>query len=649
VRIDSLPASATATATQPEAISSQPERPLIAREKQRTVLCLLLVLLTLVIYNAAGRNGFVNFDDSLYITNNPHVRAGLTWSTVKWALTSVDAANWHPLTWLSHALDCQLFKMNPAGHHYVTVLFHAVNTALLFLVLAGATGLTWPSFMVAALFALHPVNVESVAWASERKNVLSMLFFLLSLQAYGWYVRRESVKRYAVLAVLFALGLTAKPEIITLPFVLLLWDYWPLGRMFSTASSASLSGNLGESLDENQSCAAVPRSFSYLLLEKAPLLVLSAGSAVVTFLAQSKGDAVHRAPAWVRIGNVPVAYVRYLGKAFWPTKLAVMYPHPGRFLPGWKIAASAIVMLLLTAIILRFRNRRYLLMGWCWFLGTLVPVIGLVQVGLQSMADRYAYLSYIGLFIAVVWTVRDLALERKISAVWLAAPSALILLTLGMLCRQQVSYWRNSETLWKHALNVTEGNFTAHDALGRDLAGQGRMDEAAAEFEVTYRLHGYTAAEMIDIGVYEQTHGNAKDAINQYIRALDESTDATSRAVALTMLGSAYTQAGDFARAKMSYRYALRENPENSVAQVSSGLLAEHDGDYTAAVDRLSGAMKHAPTDTGYLLLAQALRRAGREKEANDAYAHAQQISHDFAKAQESAAQVMKSAGIQAD
>lgn len=644
-----MSASATATAIQPEAISNQPERPLIAREKQRTVLCLLLVLLTLMVYNGAGRNGFVNFDDSLYITNNPHVRAGLTWSTVKWALTSFDAANWHPLTWLSHALDCQLFKMNPAGHHYVTVLFHAVNVALLFLVLAGATGLTWPSFMVAALFALHPVNVESVAWASERKNVLSMLFFLLSLQAYGWYVRRESVKKYAVLAILFALGLTAKPEIITLPFVLLLWDYWPLGRMFSAASSASLSGNLSESPDEKQSGAAVPRSFSYLLLEKAPLLVLSAGSAVVTFLAQSKGDAVHRAPAWVRIGNVPVAYVRYLGKAFWPTKLAVMYPHPGRFLPGWEIAASTITMLLLTAIILRFRNRRYLMMGWCWFLGTLVPVIGLVQVGLQSMADRYAYLSYIGLFIAVVWTVRDFALERKISAVWLAVPSALILLTLGMLCRQQVSYWRNSETLWKHALSVTEGNFTAHDALGRDLAGQGRMDEAAAEFEVTYRLHGYTAAEMIDIGVYEQTHGNAKDAINQYIRALDESTDSTSRAVALTMLGSAYTQTGDFARAKMSYRYALHENPENSVAQVSSGLLAEHDGDYTAAVDRLSGAMKHAPTDTGYLLLAQALRHAGREKEANDAYAHAQQISHDFAKAQESAAQVMKSAGIQAD
>jgi Flp pilus assembly protein TadD len=640
-----LSASATATAIQPEAISSQPERPLIAREKQRTVLCLLLVLLTLMFYNAAGRNGFVNFDDSLYITNNSHVRAGLTWSTVKWALTSFDAANWHPLTWLSHALDCQLFKMNPAGHHYVTVLFHAVNAALLFLVLAGATGLTWPSFMVAALFALHPINVESVAWASERKNVLSMLFFLLSLQAYGWYVRRESIKRYAVLAVLFALGLMAKPEVITLPFVLLLWDYWPLGRMFSAASS----GSLGENQNETRNWNPVPQSFSYLLLEKAPLLLLSAGSAVVTFLAQSKGEAVHRAPAWVRIGNVPVAYVRYVGKAFWPTRLAVLYPHPGRFLPKWEIIVSSAVMLLLTAIIYRFRNRRYLVMGWCWFLGTLVPVIGIVQVGVQSMADRYTYLSYIGLFIAVVWIVTDLARARKISGVWLAAPTVLILLTLGLLCRTQVSYWRNSETLWRHALSVTEGNFTAHDALGRDLAGQGRMDEAAAEFEVTYRLHGYTTAELLDIGVYEQTHGNAKDAINQYMRALDEAPDSTSRAVALTMLGSAYTQVGNFARAKMSYTYALRENPENSVAQVSSGLLAEHDGDYAGAVNWISGAMKLAPTDTGYLLLAQVLRRAGREKEANDAYAHAQQISHDFAKAQESAVQVLKSAGIQAD
>ncbi|MGA8272697.1 MAG: hypothetical protein WB919_14145, partial [Candidatus Sulfotelmatobacter sp.] len=238
-------------------------------------MCLLLVLLTLAFYNSIVHNGFTNFDDNLYVTQNDHVRAGLTWNTVKWAFSTNEAANWHPLTWLSHALDCQLFKMNPAGHHYVTVLLHAANAVLLFLLLAEATGFMWPSFLVAALFALHPVNVESVAWASERKNVLSMLFFLLALRAYGWYVRSESVKRYAVVAALFALGLMAKPEIITLPFVLLLWDYWPLRRMFSTVSREDLPH------------VAVPRTFLFLALEKVPLLLLAAASAVITFMVQS--------------------------------------------------------------------------------------------------------------------------------------------------------------------------------------------------------------------------------------------------------------------------------------------------------------------------------------------------------------------------
>jgi tetratricopeptide (TPR) repeat protein len=598
---------------------------------------LLLVLLTLAFYNPIVHNGFTNFDDNVYITQNDHVRAGLTWNTVKWAFTSFDAANWHPLTWLSHALDCQLFKLNPAGHHYVTVLMHAANAILLFLLLAGATGFTWPSFFVAALFALHPVNVESVAWASERKNVLSMLFFLLALHAYGWYVRRESVRRYAVVAVLFALGLMAKPEIITLPFVLLLWDYWPLRRMFGTVS------------DEDLPYARVPRSFSFLILEKIPLLLLSAASAVVTFMVQSAADAVRTAPGWVRFGNVPVAYVRYLGKAFWPTRLAALYPHPGRFLPTWKVLASILILLLLTAIVVRFRSRRYLAVGWFWFLGTLVPVIGIVQVGVQAMADRYAYLSYIGLFVGVVWCVGEIAREWEISPVWLAVPASLVLLTLGMLTRHQLTYWHDNEVLWRHALSITERNYTAHDALARDLARQGRMEEATVEFDAAYKLHAYTAPELVDIGFFLQTHGRAKDAIEQYQRALENSPDSKSRAVALTMLGSAFSQTGDFVDAKLSYAYALWETPENSVALVSSGLLAERDADYPMAIDQISHAMKVAPTDAGYLLLEQALRRAGRMAEADEAHAQAQRISHDLAQAKQSAAQVLASAGIKGD
>jgi tetratricopeptide (TPR) repeat protein len=631
-----MSSTAAAIAKQP-GVSNQPSRLFISGEKQRTVLCLVLVLLTLAFYNSAGRNNFTNYDDTYYVTNNPHVQAGLTWETVKWAFTSFDDANWHPLTWLSHALDCQLFKLNPAGPHYVSVLLHAANVVLLFLVLAAATGFTWPSFMVAGLFALHPINVQSVAWISERKNVLSMLFFLLALYAYGWYVRRESVKRYTVVASLFAIGLMAKPEIITLPFVLLLWDYWPLRRMFAQPSADPLPD------------APRPHSFSFLVMEKLPLLLLSAASAIVTFFAQNKGEAVRRAPAWVRFGNVPLAYVRYLGKAFWPVHFAAFYPHPGRFLQPWKIVVSSIVVVVLTAVVLHFRERRYLIVGWFWFLGTLVPVSGVVQVGMQAMADRYAYLSFIGLFIAVSWTVAGIAEERKISIAWIAVPSALVLLTLGILCTREIPYWHDSETLWRHTLSITEGNYTAHDSLGRVLAEKGRMQEAQAEFDAAYELHNYSVSELLEIGTYQQIFGYPKEAAIQYRRALDNAPDAKFRSTALTMLGSAFTQTGNLDRARLSYTYALQENPENSAALVSSGLLAERDGKYDEAADQISHAMKIAPTDGGYLLLSQALRRTGRSQEADAAYAHAQQISHDFPKAQQIAKQVLLAAGIKAD
>jgi Flp pilus assembly protein TadD len=596
-----------------------------------------LVLLTLAFYNPIVHNGFTNFDDNSYITDNAHVRAGLTWDTVKWAFTSRDCANWHPLTWLSHALDCQLFRLNPAGHHYVNVLLHAVNAILLFLLLESATGLTWPSFMVAALFALHPVNVESVAWAAERKNVLSMFFFLFTLHAYGWYVRRASVRRYVVVAALFALGLMAKPEIITLPFVLLLWDYWPLRRMGGGLPAENLPGKL------------VPRSFSFLFLEKVPLLLLSAGSGVITLVAQRGGQALRDVPAWVRFGNAAVAYVRYLGKAFWPVRLAVPYPHPGRLLPIWEILASAAVLLLSTGLVLRWRDHRYLVVGWFWFLGTLVPVIGLVQVSTQAMADRYAYLPYIGLFVCVIWGVAETARERKISAVWLGVPLVLVLFTLGMVSRHQLAYWHDSESLWRHTLSVTQRNYAAHDALGHALADQGRVKEAMVEFNAAESLHAYSAAEMVRFGFYEQTHGHVQEAIEQYRQALDNSPDSNTRAVALNLLGSAFTQMGDIPRAKMSYAYALKENPDNGAALVGSGLLAERDGDFRFAVEQISHAIKVEPTDVGYLLLGQALRRAGHTTEADEACAQAQRISHDFAQAQQSAAKVLVSVGIKPD
>ncbi|MGA7401349.1 MAG: tetratricopeptide repeat protein [Candidatus Sulfotelmatobacter sp.] len=646
---------APAAAFQPRVVSRPTTHLLTASEKRSTVLCVLLMLGTLAFYHPIVHNRFTNLDDDAYIVRNPHVSSGLSWDNVKWAFTSYETGNWHPLTWLSHALDCQLFKLNPVDHHLVNVLLDAGNAILLYLLLEGATGLTWPSLMVAALFALHPMNVESVAWAAERKNVLSMFFFLLTLHAYGWYARRESVKRYAVVAALFALGLMAKPEIITLPFVLLLWDYWPLRRMDggTTVLSSQLSvlssrpSVLREKPTEDTSDATEPvaRSFSYLLVEKIPLLLLSAGSGVITMVAQRAAHTVRDAPDGVRFGNAMVAYMRYLGKAFWPVRLAVVYPHPGP-LPVWEIVASAAALILMTALVLRWRSHRYLVVGWFWFLGTLVPVIGVVQVGVQAMADRYAYIPYIGLFVCVIWGVVETVRELKVSTVWLMALAALVLLTLGMLCRRQIAYWHDSESLWRHTLSVTERNFMAHDGLGRALATQGRTEEAIAEFNASEKLAAYSAHAMVELGIYEQTHGHVQDSLGQYRQSLNGATDSKSRSIALGYMGSAFTQLGDVNRAEASFKDALQQNPDNSFALVGSGLLAEQKGDFADAAEKISRAMKVEPTDVGYLLLSRALRRAGRVVEADEARVQAQRISHDLTQAEQSADRVLASAGI---
>jgi tetratricopeptide (TPR) repeat protein len=606
-----------------------------------------LALLTLAFYNPVVHNGFTNMDDDVYITGNVHVRAGLSWATVKWAFTSFDAANWHPVTWLSHALDCQLFNLNPVGHHYVNVLMHGVNAILLFLLLEGATGLTWPSWLVAALFAFHPVNVESVAWASERKNVLSMLFFLLTLHAYGWYVRKGGVKRYAAVAGFFALGLMAKSEIITLPFVLLLWDYWPLERMAVLSSQFSVLRK--RHALEPGAGVPVARSFSFLVVEKLPLFLFSLGSAVMTLLAQSAGGAVHTSSTPGRFGNAIVAYVQYLGEAFWPARLAAYYPHPGLLLPAWEIAASATVLLVLTALVLHWRNHRYLMVGWLWFLGTLVPVIGVVQVGAAARADRYAYLPFIGLFICVVWGLAEMAQERRMQAAWLRVPAVLVLLTLGMLSYRQIAYWRDSVTLWKHALDLTERNYVAHWALGSALAEKDRSEDAIAEFDAAESLHNYAALDRVAIAAYKRNHGHVQAAIEEYARALEVSPDSKTRAIVLSRLASAYMQTGDFERAKVSCASGLKENPDNPSALVDSGLLAERDGDFELAAEQFSHAMKVGPTDVGYLLLGYSLRRAGRLPDAQVAYAGAQRMSRDFDQAQQSAAQLLATAGVKAE
>jgi len=516
------------SATKAQPVKPSPDTGLFSSPQKRTVvLCLLLVAATLAVYNPVNRNAFVNFDDDHYITGNPHVLAGLNWDTVKWAFTNYYEANWHPLTWLSHALDAQLFGLNPVGHHYVNVFLHALNGVLLFLLLQSATGFTWRSLMVAALFALHPVNVESVAWASERKNVLSMMFLLLALQAYGWYAQRPARGRYVLVAGLFALGLMSKPQVITLPFLLLLWDYWPLGR-YSPAGGSQ------------------PAQMPALLFEKLPLFLMALASAVVTMQAQKAGGAIHSPviyPFYLRLENAIVSYSRYIGKAFWPTQLSPLYPHPLDLLRFWQVIASAALLLLVTTLVIRGRRHGYLVTGWLWFLGTLVPMIGLVQVGEQAMADRYAYLPFVGLFIMVCWGVGEWAEMKKIPPLGLAVPAFAVLVTLSVLTYRQIGHWRDSETLWSYALRVTSlRSYKAHFNLAVTYDAEGRYDEAVQQFREAIDPRDDDPRIHLGLGIYDQRHGHVEEAIEEFQAVLRLSADPALRAAALSNLNSAYQQ-----------------------------------------------------------------------------------------------------------
>ena len=487
-----------------------------------TILCVLLAAVTIALYSPVFGYSFVVLDDSDYVTANSHIHGGLRWSTVKWAFTSTAAANWHPLTWLSHALDYQLFSLNPAGHHVDSVLIHAVNAVLLFLLLWWTTRRRGPSLLVAALFALHPINVESVAWVAERKNVLSTLFFLSAIGAYVWYARKPGWRRYLLVAALFAAGLMAKPMVITLPFVLLLLDYWPLGRTAASPPSAA---------------GAQQWTISRLLLEKIPLLFLSAASAVITLKVQRAGFAVRtlsQFPLAVRIENAIVAYGLYLWKTVWPAQLA-LYPHPAMALPAWQWILSALVLISITALVVIFRSKRYLLVGWFWFLGTLVPVIGLVQVGQGAMADRYAYLPLIGIFVMLAFGVADLLDVRDVRLAWRLVPALCALIAPGCVTHRQMSYWDSDYDLWSHTLAVAENPF-AHDAMGSALldpnltitpsdqenldTGQKRMDEARQHFDRALELRRQLAEQnpavyLPDIATTLNNLGNLDRLENQ--------------------------------------------------------------------------------------------------------------------------------------
>jgi protein O-mannosyl-transferase len=631
--------------------------------QRKLVLGLLLVVVTLALYNPVSRNGFVNFDDDRYVTDNPHVRAGIRWSTISWAFTSLDQANWHPLTWLSHALDCQLFHLNPAGHHYTSLLLHATNALLLFLILHWFTGYTARSLMVAALFAVHPLNVESVAWVAERKNVLCMLFFLLALAGYGWYVSRPGVVRYLVVAILFAMGVMSKPMVITLPLVLLLLDYWPLGRFAwgqppspVRVETAALgcppernSAVESRHIDSRFAKAANPQPLTTLCLEKLPLLALSAGSAIITMIAQRAGGAVLWRAAHahlLRLENVLVCYVLYIKKAIWPSHLAALYPYP-HALPAWQVAASVLLLLMVTCAVLKYRERRYFVVGWFWYLGTMVPMIGLIQVGNQAMADRYAYLPLIGLFVMIVWAAAEWAGAHHVSEKFLAAAGIAILLALSAVTHRQLGYWHDDFTLWGHALAVVPNNYVAENNFANALAGQGRYDEAIAHFRTAASLEPGDSVSRLNLGIYAQEHGDLQQAASHYRVALQHTTDAQIRASAYANLGTVYFALHDYAQAQQNFDSATKLKFTFPVALLDMGLIAQKAAQTTAqknewnrAADYFAQLVAVDPSDVGYLLLAHALRQAGRHEDANRAYQQALRLSTDIDQAQQRAAQL---------
>lgn len=593
---------------------------------QRTIaFCLLLTVATVAVYFPALHNGFVNYDDPRYILHNPHLQSGVNWQTIRWSVTAFYESNWHPLTWISHALDISLFRLNPAGHHAVNILLHTLNALLLFFALRDATKRDWESFFVSALFAVHPVNVESVAWASERKNVLSMFFLLLALYAYGKYAQQRSIFRYSGVAIAYALGLAAKPQIITLPFLLLLWDFWPLERWNPLTRSA-------ENSDSGNRLA-----LWRLCIEKLPLLALSAASAVITMKAQIAGGAVQTAnaaghtvaayPFSVRTENAVVAYARYAKMMLWPVGLAPMYPHPGNGITAVSVTFSGILLAVITAIVLLAWRRRYLPMGWLWFLGSLVPMVGMVQVGSQAMADRYAYLPYLGLFCMVVWGISDAVSAGFANKKVVVAGVALILAVFAVLAERQVGIWKNSEILWNHTLRVTDGNFVAHDSLAEVLLDQDRFPEACSQFQSSVEILPNDMPAQEGLAACAQVRGDAKEAIVRYKNVLRFAAEPSIRATTFANLGSVYRELHDYPSSRENYESALELDPDLPIALVGTGLLAQKGWDYSRAAEQYAHAMRVAPTSVGYLLLAKALEQGGRSSEAKDALEKARSLS----------------------
>lgn len=582
-------------------------------------LALALAAATLAAYAAVRGHAFLQFDDGEYIVENGAVRAGLTWAGLRWAFSTPYAGNWHPLTWVSHMADVQFFGMDAGWHHLTSLFVHVLTSLLLFRLFVRMTGATGPSAFVAALFALHPAHVESVAWVAERKDVLSAFFWVLAMNAYAGYVKRPGGGRFALVAASFVLALLSKPMAVTLPFVLLLMDGWPLGRWRGLSDGPGTRGAVA------------------LVREKAPLLLLAAGSAVVTFIVQRQAGAVQSLDAFplaLRLANVPVAYLQYLIATIWPVGLAPLYPYPPS-IPVWQSAGAAVALLAITVWVFRSRRERpYLAAGWGWFLGTLVPVIGVIQVGAQPYADRYMYVPAIGLFVMAAWGAKDLAAARpEWSRAWPAVGTALVL-AAAVLTYRQVSYWRDSITLWTRTVAVTRDNYraytnlgfalaedgqrnralaayndaiqlnpdypNAHNYLGVLLAEMGDHDRAAAEYEVALKLRPTFAQVHNNLGLTRAAQGRLDDAVAEFLATLRLNPRF---APARSNLAIAYVKLGHRDQAIAEFETVVGQQPQSAESQLNLATALAETGRRRDALPHFEAAARFGgdPVRTHYM------------------------------------------------
>jgi len=553
--------------------------------------CITLVLATFAAFGEVINHQFIQFDDLYYLAENPAVQEGLTPKSIIWAFTTTRGGNWIPLTWLSHLLDVQIFGLRPGGHHLTNLSFHIANTLLLFLWLLRATRALGPAFLVAALFAWHPLHVEPVAWAAARKDVLSTFFWLLTMWAYLRYGERPGWGRYGLVLLCFLLGLMAKPMLVTLPFVLLLLDYWPLGRWGSRGIAA--------------------RS---LILEKLPLLVLAVLFGMVTLYAQKEVGAVAplgEIPLSSRIATALAAYVWYPLKTFWPTRLAVLYPHPLDALPLWQPLGAGLILALVSLVIIRLSRRYpYLPVGWLWYVGTLLPVIGLVQVGNQAWADRYTYVPLIGLFIMAAWGARDLTAGLPGARLLRPLGAGIILTALLILTLRQVSYWRDSVTLFEHTLAVTSDNFVIRHDLGVALAKEGKEEQAAPHFLEALRLNPYNARAQNRLGEDLVAQGRIEEGIAKFARAVKLKPDFPE---AYNNLGLAYAGQGRINQALVMFHQAIDLDPGFAAAYKNLGLALATRGENRKAVAMLTKAVAINPGDSEAQQILQDLKAQGND------------------------------------